>query len=79
MEETGIIVEGIELKKLYYRIEEVESLFPLARTKIYELIRTNIFIAYCPNGRGKKPVFISRTDLIKYFQRIKIPAEKWAE
>lgn len=78
MAET-ITVQGIELRKLYYRVDEVEALFPLSRSKIYDLVRAGTLTAYCPNGAGKKPIFIARVELVEYFASIRIPKEAWNE
>lgn len=74
-----IVINGIEFHKTHLRIDEIEQHFPLTRTKIYELIREQIFTAYCPNGKDRKPIFIATLELKEYFEKIAVPKDKWTE
>ena len=66
------------MKKLL-RIDEVKELLPYSDSKIYELIRDGDLKAACPNGIGKKPVFIESESLELYIERILIEPDEWKD
>jgi hypothetical protein len=74
-----IIIQGVTFTKPYLRIDEIVDYFPLGRSKVYELIRDGIFTAHCSSGAKVKGISIPTIQVKAYFEKIKVPAEKWQE
>ncbi|KAF0146179.1 MAG: hypothetical protein FD156_206 [Nitrospirae bacterium] len=66
------------MKKLL-RIDEVMTTLPYSVSKIYELIKEGKLIAACPNGVGKKPIFITSESLEAYVERIVVHPDEWKD
>jgi Helix-turn-helix domain len=76
---TVIIIQGISFAKPYLRIDEIVERFPLSRTKVYDLIRDGVFTAHCASGAKMKGISIPTVEVKAYFEKIKVPADKWKE
>ena len=66
-------------EKRLLRIEEVMQIIPYSESKIYELIRTGRLKAACPNGPGKKPIFITRESVDMYIEEIVVDPDDWKD
>jgi hypothetical protein len=76
---TAIIIQGISFTKPYLRVDEIVEIFPLSRSKIYELIRDGVFTAHCASGAKMKGISIPTIEVRNYFETIKVSPEKWKE
>lgn len=66
-------------EKRLLRIEEVMKMIPYSENKIYELIRNGRLKAACPNGPGKKPVFVLRESVEEYIEEIIVNPDDWKD
>ena len=75
----AIVIQGVTFTKPYLRVDEIVDYFPLGRSKVYELIRDGVFTAHCTSGARVKGISIPTLEVKAYFEKIKVPAEKWQE
>lgn len=66
-------------EKRLLRIEEVMQIIPYSKSKIYELIRNGRLKAACPNGPGKKPIFVIKESIEKYIEEITVDPDDWKD
>lgn len=66
-------------EKRLLRIEEVMQIIPYSESKIYELIRNGRLKAACPNGPGKKPIFVCRESVEAYIEEIIVDPDDWKD
>jgi len=69
----------VKKKKTLLRLDEVIKRLPYSETKIYELIREGKLMAACPNGVGKKPVFILEESVDRYIEEIIVDPDEWLD
>lgn len=54
-------------------------MIPYSESKIYELIREGKLRAACPNGAGKKPIFVTRQSVEEYVESILVGDDDWKD
>lgn len=63
--------------KLLYRVDEVENIISLCRSKIYELLISGVLVGHNPNGKGKKGLRITGASIKIYVEKYQIPTEEF--
>ena len=54
-------------RKLLLRPDEVAEQLSISRSKVYELVKAGKLQAWRPNGRKKKPIRITVSSLMDYY------------
>ena len=75
----GVKIGGITLTRLYYRADETSHILGIAETQVRDEVKDGRLLAGCPNGAGKKPLMITTSSIVDYYNLILVPKDKWKE
>ena len=68
------------LTRLRYSVETTAHVLDISVSTVYEEIKhKGRLIAECPNGVGKKPIYVTRASILDYRKICQVPTEKWGE
>lgn len=68
------------LTRLRYSVETTAHILDICVSTVYEEIKQKgRLIAECPNGIGKKPIYVTRASILDYRKICQVSKEKWSE
>jgi hypothetical protein len=67
------------MEKELVLVREAAKMLRVSQITIIRRIKDGRLLTACPNGPGKKPVFVLRSSIENYLQSIKISPEAWSE